>query len=111
MILRKDPKSFWRAAIFTFVAFSATTDAAVVRGRLVHGGAAAAGVSVTVLSKANGNAAPAVVTATDGMYYIYNISPGAYSLVVWPNGPSGTSTRYPINVAEPSTDVPAIALP
>lgn len=91
-----------------------TTDAsaAVVRGRLLRGAhSAGAGISVTVLNKASGASAPAVVTNPDGMYYIYNVKPGSYYLQVWASGVTGKPMRYEISVAEPISDIPPIALP
>jgi hypothetical protein len=112
VIDRTERKDVWRiAGVVGLAVLSTQADAAIVRGRLLHGESAAAGVSVTLLSKANGSVAPAVLTAADGMYYLYNVTPGAYSLEVWTGGTAGTPTRYPVNVTEPVTDVPAITLP
>jgi hypothetical protein len=84
--------------------------AAQLRGRLVYqNGAPAAGLAVTVYSQAIGRSVPAYTDAT-GMYYL-NIPPGAYYLEVWiSRDPRVQPQVYPIQVAEPYTDIPPIVI-
>ncbi len=84
--------------------------AATVRGKLVHDKdkSAAAGYRVTVM-KDNARTTPARV-GPDGMYYIYDVLPGPYQLEIWvPN--TAAPVVYKIQVVEPYTDVPQIAVP
>ena len=64
--------------------------AATVRGQLACNNRPypAAGVAVTVFSTFYGRSTPSR-TGTDGMYYLYNVPPGIYTLEVWinPNAP------------------------
>lgn len=103
-----------RALVLTVVTVGVAT-AATVRGRLdrvYRNGVRkhAAGVAVTVLSRARGRTSPSH-TDSDGMYYIYNVSPGAYYLEVWVNSSPGSPPMvFPIQVVEPYTNVPAIVV-
>jgi hypothetical protein len=84
--------------------------AATIRGKLVHDKdkSAAAGYRVTVM-KDKARTTPARV-GPDGMYYIYNVLPGEYQLEIWvPN--TAAPVVYKIQVVEPYTDVPQIAVP
>jgi len=84
--------------------------AATVRGKVVRDKdkSPAAGYRVTVM-KDNVRTTPARV-GQDGMYYIYNVSPGPYQLEIWvPN--TAAPVIYNIQVVEPYTDVPQIAVP
>jgi len=105
------------AVLVALVVSTASASAAVVRGRLVRANpqnvqSAAAGIAVTVSIKTSGTSTPAVVTKSDGMYYVYNVKPGSYYLEVWTTqGPSAKPTRYPIEVTEPLADIPPITLP
>jgi hypothetical protein len=86
-----------------------TSFAAMVRGRVQRDMYPVPYVSVTLISSnpALGRSAPSV-TGPDGMYYLYNVPPGQYILELWLGGPS--PVRYPINVREPYTDIPPIAI-
>src|SRR5262245_24746381 len=72
--------------------FVISAEAATVRGRLVRrtpqGFYPAQGVPVTVFSREKGRSG-ASYSGPDGMYYLYNIPPGPYTLEVWvyPNQP------------------------
>jgi hypothetical protein len=84
--------------------------AATVRGKVVHDKDknAAAGYRVTVANE-KGRTSPARV-GPDGMYYIYNVSPGEYQLEIWvPN--AAAPAVFKIQVVEPYTDVPQLAVP
>ena len=84
----------------------------VVRGRLVRtsprGQVPASGVQVTVYSTSLGRSKPAY-SGADGMYYLYNIPGGRYTLEVWSGNP-------PLQVAvrvdgQAYTDVAPILVP
>ena|SRR5215467_8532756 len=99
-------------AVLLFAAvFSAVSQAAMVRGRLVHGanGYPTAGIAVTVYNPRLGRSSPSY-TDGYGMYYIYNVPPGSYYLELWVY-PSGNPIVYPIQVGDPYTDIPQIAVP
>ena len=84
--------------------------AATVRGKLVHTGdkSAAAGYRVTVVNE-KGRTSPARV-GQDGMYYIYNVLPGQCQLEIWVPK-TAAPVVYKIQVVEPYTDVPQLAVP
>jgi hypothetical protein len=86
--------------------------AAMVRGRLLlmtaRGPQPAAGIAVTVFSQRFGRSPP-VKSGPDGMYYLYNIPAGFYTLEVW-LGPGAAPRPYPIQVREPYSDIPQIRL-
>lgn len=90
--------------------------AATVRGRLDRvspNGAryAATGVAVTIYDQSMGRTTPAYA-GSDGFYYLYNIPAGSHYLEVWTSrDPNVPPTVYPINVAEPLTDIPPIVVP
>ncbi len=89
--------------------------AATVRGRLiryVNGGQyPAGGMAVTVYNQYTGRSSPAY-TGPDGMYYLYYVPPGGYYLEVWTSrDPRVPPTVYPVQVVEPYTDIPQIAVP
>ena len=84
--------------------------AATVRGKVVHDKdkSAAAGYKIT-MSNEKGRTTPARV-GSDGMFYIYGVLPGPYQLEVWiPN--TAPPMVYKIQVVEPYTDVPQLAVP
>ncbi len=87
--------------------------AATVRGRLdrrgPYGFYPAAGVAVTVNNPQMGRSSPAY-TGTDGMYYLFNIPPGNYTLEIWPYPQTGP-LLFPVTVNDPGTDVPPILVP
>jgi len=100
--------------LFLFLFLVGTASSAVVRGRLdrvVPGGGrgGAGGIRVTVSTPRRGRS-PAVYSAQDGMYYIYNVPSGDYHLEIWVNGPNGAPMVYPVSVREPYTDIPAITV-
>jgi hypothetical protein len=84
---------------------------ATVRGRLVHkkGGAAAAGLTVTISNQQGVRSAPAQ-TGPAGMYYLPNIAPGQDYLEIW-RSTGSEPLLYKITVKAPSTDLPQIAVP
>jgi hypothetical protein len=88
------------------------TPNALVRGRLQRTAGAkvspAAGIAVTIDSQKSGRS-PATYSGQDGMYYIQNAAPGAYTLEVWTN-PKKPLT-FPITVTAPVTDVPPVNVP
>ncbi|MGO9864770.1 MAG: hypothetical protein ACLPLR_14250 [Terriglobales bacterium] len=93
-----------------------TAAAATIRGRLDRVAPngyryPASAVAVTAQSPYVGRSNPAF-TAQDGMYYLYNVPPGYYTLEVWwsrdPNVPPAV---YQIQVIEPLTDLAPIVVP
>lgn len=87
-------------------------NAATVRGRVVHAAnkRPAAGYSVTVAKTGRLRArSTAVRVGADGMYNVFNVSPGSYYLEVWV--PGQTPRVYPIQVHETYTDLPQVAVP
>jgi hypothetical protein len=84
----------------------------IVRGRLfrvVNGGSyPALGIAVTVVNSQMGRSNSAY-TGPDGMYYLYNIPPGTYTLEVWVANPPMT---FQIQVnPEGYTDIAPIQVP
>ena len=86
--------------------------ASTVRGRLVRrtprGEFPAQGIPVSL--NRNGGRSGYAYSGPDGMYYLYNIPPGSYSLEVWvyPNRPP---LVFSINVNEQGyTDISPIAV-
>jgi len=82
--------------------------AATVRGRLIRGKAAAAGIAVTVISPQKVRT-PASYSGPDGMYYIPNVRAGSYTLEVWAN--RNRPLTFPLQVREPRTDVNPVNVP
>lgn len=85
---------------------------AVVRGKLEERTAKilqpAAGVLVTLEN--HNYTSPAVHSGKDGLYYISNIAPGAYTLKVWTNPKRPLS--FPVTVHGTLTDIaPVIVAP
>ena len=98
------------ALVFFFFVFTASVQAATVRGRLENRNRyPAAYVAVTLYNQQMGRSS-AAYTGADGMYYLYNVPPGDYYLEVWiyPGQPPLT---YSIRVNDPGTDIPPIQLP
>jgi hypothetical protein len=94
------------------VALPANAEGSIVRGRLfrvINGGSfRAPGIALTVFSPQMGRSSPAY-SGPDGMYYLYNIPPGVYTLEVWvPNSPMS----YQIQVdGQAYTDIAPIRVP
>jgi hypothetical protein len=95
-------------AIALLAALSSAIQAAIVRGRLVRGKAAAAGIAVTVLNPQKIRTA-ASYSGADGMYYIPNVKAGSYTLEIWVN--RNKPLNFPIQVREPQTDVNPVNVP
>jgi len=91
-----------------FLFLSPLANASVLRGRLIYSnGAPAAGFAITVYNQELGRSVPAYTDAT-GMYYL-NVPAGPYTLEVWVSrDPRVPPMTYPIQVAEPNTDIPPI---
>jgi hypothetical protein len=97
-------------AVCGWLLVAAAAHAATIRGKLVHkNNQPATGYEVTISNGQAGRSTPARAGA-DGMYYIYNIAPGAYDLEVWVPGAKAPAV-YRINVVEPNTDVPQLSVP
>ena len=108
--MRRNLKSRMAAWAGLLVIPLAAHAAATVRGKVVHvkDKSAAAGYRVTIANE-KGRTTPARV-GPDGMYYIYDVSPGSYQLEIWV--PSAAApVVYKIQVVEPYTDVPQLAVP
>ncbi|HZI48474.1 MAG TPA: carboxypeptidase-like regulatory domain-containing protein [Pyrinomonadaceae bacterium] len=96
--------------LFTLSAF---TYAGTVRGRVDRRDgygriSPAVYVPITLYQEGKGRSAPAY-TGKDGMYYLYNVQPGTYSLEIWvsPNRP----IVYTIYVSDQSlTDIAPIQI-
>jgi len=87
-------------------------EAALIRGRLVRiapNGQSfpAAGIAVTVFNEQLGRTSPSTTDGA-GMYYLNNIPAGGYNLEVWVSNPPRV---YSIQVGDPVTDIPPIAVP
>jgi len=80
-----------------------------IRGQLLHGGQfPAAGIQVTLLSQTLGRSLPST-TATNGMYYFYNIPLGSYYIEVWTSNPP---QAYPVQIwSYPYHDVARLSVP
>jgi hypothetical protein len=84
--------------------------AQTVRGRIQKGQFPIIGVAVNVFSP-NLGASGFSYTGQDGMYYLYNIPPGPYTLQVWAI-PGSAPLQYQIVVyAQPFVDIAPIFLP
>lgn len=82
--------------------------AAMVRGKLQRGTYPAPYVTVTLLSQVRGRSAPAI-TSADGMYHLYNVPAGQYTLELWLGG--SAPMIFTIVVHEPYTDIAPIHIP
>lgn len=75
--------------LFLLASFANTVSAENVRGRLdgvgPYGVYPVSRVAVTLFSQAAGRSSPAY-SDYQGMYYIYNVPPGDYTLEVWAGG-------------------------
>jgi hypothetical protein len=103
------------ACFVVVLAMTQAASAATVRGRLVRyvngGQYPAGGVAVTIYNQKAGRS-KSVYTGPDGMYYLYNVSPGAYYIEIWTSPDTRVRpTVYPVQVGEPYTDVPVIVVP
>jgi len=97
--------------LVVLVAFPVPTSAALLRGRLVRIGPNGAqypapGITVTVFRQDIGRSVQSVTDA-NGMYYLNNIPAGSYWLEVWVSNPP---RAYQIQIVEPTTDIPPIAI-
>ncbi len=86
----------------------AQTSSATVRGMLEDNTAKnpqpVSGVLVTL--EGRNYTSPAVHSGKDGLYYISNVAPGAYTLKVWSDPKNPLS--FPIKVSGPLTDIPPV---
>ena len=95
------------------LAQSSNAGTSLVRGRLVRiapNGQTfpAQGISVTVTNAQSGRSNPSY-SGPDGMYYLYNIPPGSYTLEVWI---SNSPMNFQIQVLnQPYTDIAPIRVP
>jgi len=101
------------ALVFVLV-LAAFADAGTLRGRLVHrsreGDYPAKGIPVTVFRSDTGKSLPAY-SGTDGMYYLYNLPTGCYTLQVWLY-PNSSPLTFTITVDDESfTDIAPIIVP
>lgn len=93
-----------------------TAAAATIRGRLDRVAPngyryPASAVAVTAQSPYVGRSNPAF-SAQDGMYYLYNVPAGYYTLEVWwSRDPRVPPAVYQIQVVEPLTDLAPIVVP
>jgi len=91
------------------MALSAT--AGTVRGLLTRGNYPAAAIAVTISSPNTGRSSPSV-TGHDGMYYLFNVPPGYYTLEVWAYGVNQPPMTFNITVYnQPYTDIPPVRVP
>lgn len=78
------------SCVFVLASFANTVCAENVRGRLdgygQYGAYPVPRVAVTLFSQTFGRTSPAY-SDYQGMYYIYNVPPGPYTLEVWIGGP------------------------
>jgi hypothetical protein len=101
--------------VLLMITLAQLASSATVRGqldRVASNGAhsPAAGVTVTVRNQSGGRSVP-VRTGQDGLYYLYNVSAGSYTLEVWASSDAKVPPKsYPITVVEPLTDIPPIAV-
>lgn len=87
--------------------------AATVQGAAIcsNQNAPAYSAVMTVFRADIGQSSPASV-GQDGMFYLYNIPPGVYTLQVWNrSNPSAPALLFQISVFEPLTSLPALRLP
>lgn len=86
-----------------------------VRGKLEMGEQKlpASGTAVTLLHPEKGRSAPAL-SGPDGMFYLYNVEAGDYTLEVWNNGLKNDSLTQKITVSPERqnkfVDVPIIRI-
>jgi hypothetical protein len=100
-------------ALAGWLASAALLYAGNIRGRILRAGPRgdypAGGIAVRVWRQGAGWSG-AVYSGPDGMYYLYRIPPGQYSLCVWPT-PKSRPFTYAIQVSnQPWTDLAPIRL-
>jgi hypothetical protein len=78
---------------------------ALVRGRLTRSDRPAVGIPVNVFNQQLGYSGYSY-SGPDGMYFLYNIPPGEYDLLVW--AIPGRPVAYRIRVLAPNTDIAPI---
>ncbi len=111
IITRSRPALFAIAIVLMFAVFA---DAGTIRGRLVRrsgqGDYPAKGIQVTVFRSQMGKSSP-TYSGTDGMYYLYNIPEGTYTLQVWVY-PNAAPLTFTITVdGQQFTDIAPIIVP
>jgi len=108
---------FHHFAILLFVfgmSVAVNASAGAVRGQLLRvapngGRYPAAGVAVTVFRGDLGRSG-AAYTGYDGMYYLYNIPPGNYTLEIWTGAQMPSATYNIIVYNQPMTDIAPIVI-
>jgi len=88
--------------VFAANAFAATT----VRGRVLAADGTPYPSAAVTLRSASGAKTPAVYTDHEGMFYVTNVAPGAYTMVVRTN-----RSETPFNVSaqpKPYSDLPPV---
>ena len=80
-----------------------------VRGQLRRGATPVPGVSVNLVGP-TGRPSGTTYSGHDGMYYLFSIPPGEYTLQVW-DPPKGPPMQFRITIyAQPWTDIAPIQL-
>lgn len=102
---------FITAALLFIILFSSTIVYALttVRGRVNRGVYPAAYVQVTLWSQRIGRSAP-TYTGQDGMYYLYNIPPGLYTVELWCYKTPRTYTKIRIPPNLRNYDIPPLQI-
>lgn len=101
------------AMLLSTASVSATS---IVRGQLVRVGPQgqsfpAAGIAVRVVNSQRGPSG-FTYTGNDGMYYLYNVPAGNYSLEIWMSTDPGNRLVFNIRVYDqPYTDIAPIRVP
>jgi Carboxypeptidase regulatory-like domain len=92
------------------VLVSVVASAATARGLISHqDGGPASDIKVTIYNDDRGRSSPSR-TNNEGMYYLYELTPGHYYLEVWlPD--QEEPTRYEVDIEEPSTDLAEVKIP
>lgn len=89
------------------------TYAQTVRGRLdgngPYGAYPASRIAVTLISPTHGRSAPAY-SDYQGMYYIYNVPPGQFTLEVWTNSNQPLTFNILVPPNPPTMDIAPIQL-
>ena len=104
----------WLCLFFLLLVAQASVYAGTVRGKLVRQDGsgksyAAAYVKVRLNNRKIGQSSFAY-SGTDGMYYLYNVPPGEYTLEIWLG--SDKRRTYTIRVLDQSyTDIAPISIP
>ena len=102
-------------AVTCWFAVVAPLYAGNVRGRVVRRGPQGdypvGGVAIRVRQGANGGWSGTVYTGQDGMYYLYKIPPGQFTLFVYPR-PNTPPLTFAVQVSnQPWTDLAPVRLP